>query len=44
MAKHFVKPLHFMSRRIRNINVNPTAMEEGRWKEMAQKLIDFWHI
>jgi len=25
-----------MSRKIWNIKVNPTAMEEGRWIEMAQ--------
>jgi hypothetical protein len=37
MGKNFFKPLLLMSRRIWNIKVNPTAMEEGRWLEMAQK-------
>ena len=37
MGKHFVKPLLLMSRRIWNIKVKPTALEERRWIEMAQK-------
>jgi len=44
MGKHFVKPLLLMLGRIRNIKVNPTAMGEGRWIEMAQKHIAFWHL
>jgi len=43
MGKHFVKPLLLTSRRIWNIKVNPTAMEEGRWIEMAQKRRGFWY-
>jgi hypothetical protein len=44
MGKHFVKPLLLMSRRIWNNKVNPTAMEEGRLTEMAQKRRGFWHL